>query len=653
MSLLNGGPNPQPVERSRLTSSPSADWGAQGAQALLRRMLDSADDVLFALSDRTSSEDQRRQFFDSMRLLRRSGAAITRSFEQALRLDARPVANVPIHASTLSLRDDDEVEEEITVSNIVSRAENAAQQALWEFRLRLENVPPATGLRPLLELLRPKELAAAFREAMRPLALSLEIRVILFKLFERQLLADVRALYEGINARLDAEGYTSDAVVRHRTEAQADAGTAPVSPEVAAAAAVAGAGSAPGATPPATAAAPYYALPPSLLHSLYQWGVPGAVWAPSGGAGGASSAGGPQRLSLVSQLLDETGRHWPSGELDALRRLVLPIVRIALADASFFANPGHPARTLIAGLEALAAEPADTRSPRLVEVEAALHGMQQDFSAPTQIDPLDGPALAQFLLSQRSPRDTTSARLTGARAAAHQQVMAVGSGQDLPVGLGPFLNEIWMPLVAALNLRFGAGTPEWNRSEELLRHLFGECRWVPGNTEPTLVPTILEDVSAEMAEMGVPDKLVARATELLRSGLTSSADGDSLLDLETLGARAATDTRPVPARIIDEAASSTGAAESPIDSLGDWRASVPFGAWFRVFDRETDRTLWMTADVFYPEAAKLSFTGFDTSIRVSVDKAAFLADLQAGRAEPVNPTPAQGIAIARLCGRGN
>ncbi len=625
-------------------ASSAVDWSIQASKALLRRMLDSADDVLFELSGRASSDEQRRGYFDSMRLLRKSGAAIGQSFAEALETAASTQSSTqssvaPMELKGLSLRDDDEVQEEITVANIVQRVDGSASQALWELGLRVEQIPGATGLRERLQAVRPKALAEAFLKALRPLELSRDLRLILFKLFERQLLADARALYVELNRQLEAEGYTEDAVLGRARLQGASAAHKLQEP------------------PQAVFAPPSYALPPTLLQSLGQWqqasggGVPGmpASMTDHGGAENLQSSalftGAPQRLSLVHQLLEETGRHWPEQEIDALRKLLEPIVRIALSDSSFFANAQHPARRLIAGLDEVAAGPQAERSPRLAAVEAELLHLQQQAATPTQVDPLDGPALLQFLASQRSPRDVTSARLSTARKLAHQQVKALGSGHDLPVGLAPFLTEIWLPLMSALSMRFGTETSEWQRATELLKRLFGESRWISGEAEPALVSAVLEDVSGEMAGIGVPEKLVQRASQLLEAGLGQGKDPTQLLDLETLAARPALK----PGSATSAATRAQESADAMADQLIDWRAGLPVGAWFRVFERATDRTLWMMADVFYPEAPSLSFTGFDPEVRVSVRKREFLTDLREGRAEAVDPTPEQTQALTRLC----
>lgn len=631
------------------TPTSAADWGMQAAAALLSRMLDSADDTLFELSGRTQSDEQRKGYFDVMRLLRKSGRDLAQRYDAALRATGQPQATGPVEFSleTLSLRGDSEVESEILMSRTVGRVEGAAQQLLWELGLRLEQLSSQPPRRKVLEQLRPAGLTAAFRKALDPLKLPPDIQLILFKLFEGQLLADARAYYEGLNTQLEAEGVTSKAVpVRRRP----------------AAAAAALAGGAAGAPPE-----PTYSLPSSLVGSLSQWGIPASAWGggaagPGGMAGGAGvgagggggavasagaapfGGGAPQRLSLVNQLLEETGNRWPGEELDALRRLILPIVQIALSDASFFTNREHPARQLIGGLETLASEPVDQRSARLAETESALRALQQQHqAAPSTVAPLSAQELQGFLVSQRAPHSNTLARMAAARASVHEQIKTVGSGYELPLGLVPFLNEVWMPMVSALSLKFGVGSPEWKRAMEVLQRLFGESRWITGDGHGGLVDTILTDMGGEMSRMGMPANLVERASTLLRTGLSSSEQSEQCLDLETFSARRRAPVSKVVAR--EDAAAPIAPAHN---KTFDWRAALPVGAWYRVFDRKADRTAWMTADVFYPEAAALAFTGFDPGVKLTISKTDFLADLRSGKAEAVSPTPAQAEAIARL-----
>lgn len=612
-------------------------WGLESATAIIQRMLDSADDSLFGLAEKTSSDQERKGFFDSMRLLRRRGPAILDEFAAGLLPRSQRSVSPPVQPATLALLDDQALEEDISVARVVGRIEGSADHALWEYAQRLDGLPAEAGLRDAFELLRPPALALAFRDALKAADVTGPTKLILFKLYERQFLADARPFYQGLNQRMEAEGYVARAVARPGGNGAPPPPTAPES-----------------AFPRGAAS---YSLPQSLraLLSADDGSTGGIAGGIAGGGAGLmpgmlsslpavlGSEGGVQRTALVSQLLDEIGRDWQPAELEALRRLVLPLVRIAVADASFFGDAQHPARALIAGLGA-GATPDQPRDRRIHDIGEALQAMQRDAPAPERLQPLAPDQLLQFLGELRAPRDSTEARVARARDAAHRQIKAIGSGRDLPEGIASFLTEIWLPMVAAVNLRFGVDSEQWTTTNKLLERLFAQCRWLPGNEDPALIEDILGDVDSSLQAMAVPPKLIDKARSMLKEGLGAAQGSKRLLDLDSFRARKAVDAGAATPR-------AAAGGRLPICPGGseDWRAAVPVSAWFRVYDRAADRTLWLTAEVLYPQASGLSFVGFDPNVRLTVDRADFLDDLAAAKADPVYPTDVQRAAIARLC----
>lgn len=678
------GTRPAPAAAAEVADaaqrSATARWGLDAAVAIVRRMLDSADDTLFGMAERTASDEERRNLFDSMRMLRKHGQLILDAYGGALmpRSLRSTSQQVPV---ALALLDDQSVEDGIHVSRIVSRIENVATDALWEYAVRIDNVPVEHSLREQFELLRPMALAGAFRDAMRAADVEASTYLILFKLYERQFLVDACPFYLGLNERMEAEGYSGK--LPPRRGAGTTAAAAPVAsddpvhpsagggasfPRAAAnyslpaslRALLSGGGSEAGVAGPGGAAGAYVPVGQGSAYAPAYGLAHGPAHGPSGGsalplASLLGSEGGVQRLSLVSQLLDEIGRDWKPGELAALRRLVLPLAGVAVGDARFFGDAHHPARELLSSLGGLAADDG-ARDRGIGEVEHLLQSMQQGIG-PQAVDagplqPLAPSELLQFLTELRRPRNSTEARVAQARAAAHQQVKAVGSGRDLPEGIAAFLTDIWLPMVGAVYLRFGADSPEWTTTNELLERLFTQCRWLPTHDDPGLVDDILEDVGSSLQRMAVPPKLIDKARSLLRDGLGSNERSKQLLDLDSFRSRKRGEARvpspqPSPAAAASPAPAKLAACPG---SSEDWRAAVPVCAWFRVYDRAGDRTAWLTAEVLYPQASGISFVGFDPSVQLTVDREDFLDDLVAGKAEPVYPTEAQQAAISRLCG---
>jgi hypothetical protein len=618
--------------------------------AIFQRMLENVDDTLFDFAGHSQSMEERRNLFDSMRLLRKSARPLIDGFEAALQ-GAKATGTAAADFEEWTLVNDEAVEEDIVISRVVARIEDSAKQALWEYTIRMENLPAVDQQAQAFERLRPPGITKAFRETVSSLAIDPSTKLILFKLFERQLVSDGSTVYEGINLRLEAAGVSSKTLARRDPHSQLPPGE----PER--------------REPPEFVAsyvnhvAPSYQIPAalsSLVSSAFgpaaggggagvgygeDPGVaaqPGAMGSPAGAGPALSGPGGRQRMSLVAQLLLDQTRGLDSNQSQAAHHLLVPLLRIALGDPGFFSDPQHPARALLSSLVG-ASQSADGR---LAEVSDRLNSLASGVQAPDQVAPLSGAELRQFLLSQRSAGASTSARIEEGRAAAYQQIRSVGSGRDLPVGVAGFLNQIWLPMVSAMHLKFGAESEEMRRAAQILQRLFGEVRWLPEMKDSAVVQAILEELEKGLRDIAVPAPLITKARTVLADGLGQQETARKLLDLETLTERA-----QAPATAAATDTPKPGAAKTA-PFMGDdaaWRAALPVSSWFRVFDRASDQTQWLSAGVFYPQSRTLSFNGFDGAARLSIERSLFVGDLVDGKAEAVDPTELQQSSIRLLC----
>ncbi|MGH8516791.1 MAG: DUF1631 family protein, partial [Panacagrimonas sp.] len=293
-----------------------AQWGRTSMAAIFQRMLENVDDTLFDIAGASQSHEDRQNLFDAMRLLRKSSRALVTHFEGALQ-DKSAEAVAARDFEEWSLVNDQAVEEDIVISRVVARIEDAAKQALWEYGIRMENLPATDRMRDSLERLRPPGITKAFRDSVATISIDPSTTLILFKLFERQLVSDSSTVYEGLNLRFEAAGVSSKTLGRRGPNAQPPPG----SPER--------------RHPPEFVAsrmnnvAPSYQIPASLSSLLSQaftpstgagtgpgGGGPGLPGQPGGAPGGAHPGRPPslddpaslQRLSLVSQLLMEQTR---------------------------------------------------------------------------------------------------------------------------------------------------------------------------------------------------------------------------------------------------------------------------------------------------------------------------------------------------------
>jgi hypothetical protein len=562
--------------------------------------------------------EDRKDLFGAMRLLRKSARPLIEGFEAALQ-GQKAAGTAAKEFEDWALVNDEAVEEDIVISRVVARIEDAAKQALWEYTIRMENLPAAAQQDKSFERLRPPGITRAFRDSVESVSIDPSTRLILFKLFERQLVSDSSTVYEGINLRLEAAGVSSKTLSRRDPNSHLPPGQ-------------------PERRDPPEFVASY------VNHVAPSYQIPAALSSVLSSAPALSGPGGQQRLSLVAQLLLDQTRNWDSGQSQAAAtQLLVPLLRIALADPGFFADPQHPAR---AALSSLVGAPNGMDS-RLAEAADRLNSLASGVDDTGPVAPLSGAQLRQFLLSQRGAGASTSARLEEGRAAAYQQIRTVGSGRDLPVGVSGFLNQIWLPMISAMHLKFGAESEEMRRAAQILQRLFGEVRWLPEMKDSAVIQAILEELEKGLREIAVPPPLITKARTVLADGLGQPETTRKLLDLETLAERT-----PAAAPAPEAQKPGASATPKPAAFMGDdaaWRAALPVSSWFRVFDRASDQTQWLSAGVFYPQSRTLSFNGFDGTARLSVERALFLEDLVGGRAEAVDPTELQQSSIRLLC----
>lgn len=167
-----------------------------------------ADDTLFSCAERAETNQVQTLFFDSMRDLRKQKPLIERQYHQlvAHNLD-RFVAGQPAHQSApapseLSLVQNEEYEESLLITNMVSRVKSRCAPTLLALDQRLALVTGGQKLEEVDNPFGPQSIAQCFRQALAESSFNLRIKTILYMLFDQQLMQGLDDLYEMMNRRL-------------------------------------------------------------------------------------------------------------------------------------------------------------------------------------------------------------------------------------------------------------------------------------------------------------------------------------------------------------------------------------------------------------------------------------------------------------------
>lgn len=200
---------------------------------MLAEVLDRSDDALFDFVQRTKISSEQQDFFDAMRELRRRRGEVEQRYRERLTesfvsLERRRPLRVHLGQGEgadqgLSLISAEALEEQLAAEQLASLADRRHAESLRQLEQRMAQ---AVGL-PMLERealpLGPTTVCGAFRDGLQGLELTIKARLVLYKLFERELIDSLGGLAHECNQRLHQAGIMP-AVPPARTAARRDDG---------------------------------------------------------------------------------------------------------------------------------------------------------------------------------------------------------------------------------------------------------------------------------------------------------------------------------------------------------------------------------------------------------------------------------------------
>lgn len=191
---------------------------------LVSSLFENVDDALFHLAERAESNAVQVQFFDGMREVRKKRQLVERVFQEQLSKifsdfadgKLKPVKPELAQQSSagLSLVDDVELEESLAISSMVAKAENRHSRTLYQVNQRLSVINGGTPVEDSSNPLGPAPLCNAFRQAVREFDLNVQVKLIIYKLFDRYVMSGLEPLYDEVNAELIQAGVLPQ--IRHR-----------------------------------------------------------------------------------------------------------------------------------------------------------------------------------------------------------------------------------------------------------------------------------------------------------------------------------------------------------------------------------------------------------------------------------------------------
>lgn len=198
-------PPPPPDSMRHLLSELTA-WLRTRIKVSVKTLFDTLDDSLFELAEHSTVSTRQQQYFDGMRECRRRRDGIERGFLARIGLQTDQMPDSDGAGDKLALVGHEELEEELAITGMVSKAQQRHGTALYALTERVRFLLRKPEIDDESNPFGPARLADVFRLALSDLDVSLEVRLIILKLFERHVLGSLDPIYGDINLRLADAG---------------------------------------------------------------------------------------------------------------------------------------------------------------------------------------------------------------------------------------------------------------------------------------------------------------------------------------------------------------------------------------------------------------------------------------------------------------
>lgn len=448
---------------------------ATGAIALrqLQSMFEGADDALFGMSQRSADPNDHKESFDAMRRLRLERRRIEADFLRAFLNSFQVAADNLVEEfdlDRLAVMPTEELEEKIALGNLVAKAENLHAALLDELKLRIAHMIRDLGIPISRQALRPAVVCNAFKASLGTLDLKLDVRLLLYKLFDVSCVSRLQEIYQAALKVLDAQRVRPPVMEAATAEASWSPYEAPPIPVE----------SDQPLSIPVLDAATRDSLKAIGSHSTghrpqdAQFAADLLLMASIDDPSQATvnRVAPAQRMSLVGQMCNEilSDPHLPATMRPLFERLRFPLIKIAIADNTFFGNRIHPVRRLVA-------EAAETAASSRIGSHAVVHRLEErlrqiadqiDLSATfvrpqvNLLQPLTMQEIASFLDQQREESESRRENvLNKVRRTVAQELEVHTLGRKPTPALINFLRVGWGPLMAARLLRHGMNSRQW------------------------------------------------------------------------------------------------------------------------------------------------------------------------------------------------
>ncbi len=550
----------------------------QKLQAMLRGLFDKADDALFELADQATNNHDQNLYFDSMRQVRLRRRETEEGFFRHLDvgfarlLDTRAAQQQTPEEpeiDSLSLVGNDELEEMVASETMINRANEQFAERLQHLTMRMDQLVPVK-VYPKNNPLGCDGICQAFVDMAGKIDIDVKARLVLYKLFDKFVMTRLGELYDTLNQQLieakilpslpgaqmrrQRPAPTAGTQTQNRVERTGDNGTSEGGAEQLLGTLRQLLGRATGGETPMGAAgtggnANSESASAEALSSQELMTLLTQAQQQSPMTGTASEATSVQDVrALVTQLLSRSGGKGELNQVDEdvinlvsmmfefiledrnlaapmkaqLARLQIPMIKVAIADKSFFGKGGHPARRLLNEMATAALgwqDSGDKAREKDALYQKIDHTVERILNEFTRDISVFETLLLEFrafqekekrrarILEQRTiDAEDGKAKSERARAEVNAALAEITGDIAVPPAADKLLTEAWANVLFITCLKQGVDSEDWQQQL---------------NTAEDLIWSVTVEMSAENRQKLL--KMVPSLLSRLRKGLEEIA----------------------------------------------------------------------------------------------------------------------------------
>ncbi len=188
----------------------------------LQYMFNNVDDFLFDLADKSDTSDQQTLYFDAMREIRMQKEFMEHDFHEQFSLkytqsldsltgyDNSGMKSYNAFSNNvvddMLLVEDDELEELLAITTMISKSQSLFRELIYALDQRYGYLLDVTDIKTEDNPIGPANVCQAFKKSVSRINADLEIKLIVYKLFDRYVVQHFDRVYEEVNKTLAFAG---------------------------------------------------------------------------------------------------------------------------------------------------------------------------------------------------------------------------------------------------------------------------------------------------------------------------------------------------------------------------------------------------------------------------------------------------------------